>query len=215
MPNTEDLAIPGDDGEVFRRVSEKLLQLLGNIPSSDERAAADPQARAHSLVATAALKSATLSGSLALPPGPFGVITLLPDLYGIWKLQAQVVADIAAVYGKTGFLTQESMLFCLFKHTAAQAVRDLIVRAGERILMRRPTLRVLQRTLAKVGVKMTQRLLGRGVARWLPLVGALGIAGYAYYDTSQVGQTAIDLFSRDIDIGGTSSDLSRRSDLTP
>jgi hypothetical protein len=202
MLNSEAFVVPGDDGEVFRRVTEKLLQLLGSIPSSDENPVADPQVRAHRLVATAALKSAALSGGLALPPGPFGVITLLPDLYGIWKLQAQLVADIAAVYGKTAFLTQESMLFCLFKHAAAQAVRDLIVRAGERILIRRPTLRVLQRIPAKVGVKMTQRLVGRGVARWLPLVGALGVAGYAYYDTSQVGQTAIDLFSRDIDMPG-------------
>jgi hypothetical protein len=202
MLNSEAFVVPGDDGEVFRRVTEKLLQLLGSIPSSDETPVADPQVRAHRLVATAALKSAALSGGLALPPGPFGVITLLPDLYGIWKLQAQLVADIAAVYGKTAFLTQESMLFCLFKHAAAQAVRDLIVRAGERILIRRPTLRVLQRIPAKVGVKMTQRLVGRGVARWLPLVGALGVAGYAYYDTSQVGQTAIDLFSRDIDMPG-------------
>jgi len=32
-------------------------------------------------------------------------MTILPDLFGIWRIQAQLVADIAAVYGKTGFLT--------------------------------------------------------------------------------------------------------------
>jgi hypothetical protein len=30
------------------------------------------------------------------------------------------------------------------------------------------------------------------------MVGALGVAAYAYYDTGQVGHTAIDLFGREI-----------------
>jgi hypothetical protein len=60
-----------------------------------------------------------------------------------------LVADIGAVYGKTVFLTQETMLFCLFKHAAAQSVRDLIVRAGERVLIKRPTLRALQPDLGE------------------------------------------------------------------
>jgi len=58
----------------------------------------------------------------------------LPDLYAIWRVQAQLVSDIAAVYSKTVFLTKETMLFSLFRHAAAQAVRDLIVRTGERVL---------------------------------------------------------------------------------
>lgn len=119
-------------------------------------------------------------------------------MYAIWRIQAQLVSDIAAVYGKTAHLTQEAMLYCLFRHVAAQAVRDLIVRAGERVLIRRATLRVLQAALRRIGIVTTQRLIGRGLSRWLPFIGAAGVAAYAYYDTRQVGRTAIDLFSRDI-----------------
>ena len=197
MNENDEIAVRGADSELFRKVSEKLIDLVGSIPMSGENAAADPRTRARALVSTAALKSAVISGSLALPPGPLGLITILPDLYAIWRIQAQLVADIAAVYGKTGFLTQETMLFCLFKHAAAQAVRDLIVRAGERVLIKRPTLRASQRILARIGAKTTQRVLGRGASRWVPIVGALGVAGYAYYDTGAAGQTAMDLFSRD------------------
>jgi hypothetical protein len=32
----------------------------------------------------------------------------------------------------------------------------------------------------------------------VPVVGALGMAGYAYYDTGQVANTAIDLFGQEI-----------------
>jgi uncharacterized protein (DUF697 family) len=204
MNENDAIAVRGADSELFRKVSEKLIELVGSIPTSGEKAAADPRTRARALVSRAALKSAAISGSLALPPGPLGLMTILPDLYAIWRIQAQLVADIAAVYGKTVFLTRGTMLFCLFKHAAAQAVRDLIVRTGERVLIKSPTLRALRQILAKIGTKTTQRVLGRGASRWVPIVGAIGVAGYAYYDTDAVGRTAMDLFSRDID-GGAGS----------
>jgi hypothetical protein len=112
----------------------------------------------------------------------------LPDLYAIWRVQAQLVADIAAVYRKTVFLTEETMLFSLFRHAAAQAVRDLIVRTGERVLVERPTLRTLQRISAKIGAKTTQRILGRGASRWVPIVGALGVAGSLTTTPAQLGR---------------------------
>ena len=207
MNENEAIAVRGADSELFRKVSEKLLALVGSIPMSGEHAAAAPRTRARALVRKSALKSAAISGSLALPPGPVGLITILPDLFAIWRIQAKLVADIAAVYSKTGFLTTETMLFCLFKHAAAQAVRDLVVRTGERVLIERPTWRSLQRISAKIGAKTTQRILGRGASRWVPIVGALGVAGYAYYDTRAVGQTAIDVFSQDLEIDAGSQVL--------
>ena len=141
MNEHDGIAVRGPDRELVRKVSAKLIELVGNIPLSGEHAAATPRTRARALVRKSALKSAAISGSLALPPGPLGLMTILPDLFAIWRIQARLVADIAAVYGKTGFLTTETILFCLFKHAAAQAVRDLIVRAGERVLIERPTWR--------------------------------------------------------------------------
>ena len=126
------------------------------------------------------------------------MLTGLPDLVAVWKIQAQMVADIAAAYGKTAVLSQEQMLYCLFRHTAGQAVRHLVVRIGDRLAIRRAPLRVIQRALRQIGLKMTQRLAGRTVSRWLPVVGALGVAAYAYRDTMRVGHTAIELFSRDV-----------------
>jgi hypothetical protein len=92
------------------------------------------------------------------------------------------------------------MLYCLFRHAAAQALRDIAVRLGERILIRRPALRGGQRILQRIGVRITQRIAGTAIVRWLPLVGALGVGAYAYYDTGQVADTAIDLFRREIEL---------------
>ena len=108
------------------------------------------------------------------------------------------VADIAAAYGHTAELSREHMLYCLFRHTAAQALRDLVARAGERLLVRKTSARVLRTIAGKIGVRLTRRVLGEGLSRWLPVLGAVGVGGYAYFDTAQVARTAIEMFSRKV-----------------
>lgn len=150
------------------------------------------------LVSAAALKAAAASGTLSIPHGPVGMLTIIPDLMVVWRTQQQLVADIAAVFGKTADLGKKQMLYCLFRHAAAQAIRDVAVRVGQRVLFKKASLQIIQSVLKRVGVRVTHRMAGRAIARWLPIVGAVGIAGYAYYDTAQVGKTAIELFRSEI-----------------
>jgi hypothetical protein len=177
---------------------QKLLEVIVQVPATSEPASQTPEVRCRAIIRGAALKTAGTSGTLALPPGPWGMLTVLPDLVAVWKIQAQMVADIAAAHGKTAFLSPEQMLYCLFRQTASQAVQDLVVRLGDRLAIRRMPLQVIQRALQQVSLKMTQRLAGRTVSRWLPVVGALGVAAYAYRDTMRVGHTAVELFSREV-----------------
>ncbi len=178
------------------------MELLGQMPKSPEAASSEPEARARILAGRACIEAAAVSGSLALPPGPLGLITVLPDLYLIWRIQSRMVADIAAVFGKTACLSREHMVYCLFKHAASQAVRDLVVRAGQRMLIRRAPMRLLRDVLERVGVGVSQRLGGKAVARWLPVIGAVGVGAYAYYDTASVARTAIEFFGQDMERPG-------------
>jgi hypothetical protein len=189
---------PARNDGPLRRLVDVLERALSDIPHTDETKGHDPEARAREIARRAAMKAATFSGSLALPPGPLGYVTIIPDLVGIWRIQAQMVADVAGAFGQEGYLSREQMLYCLFRHAAAQAMRDLVVRVGERVLIRRPSFRVIEHVLQKVGLRVSQRLAGKAIARWLPIVGALGVGAYAYYDTGQVAETAIDLFRREI-----------------
>jgi hypothetical protein len=50
----------------------------------------------------------------------------------------------------------------------------------------------------KIGVRLSERALGKAMARYLPLVGATGVAAYAYFDTRKVAATAIELFSAEV-----------------
>jgi hypothetical protein len=175
-------------------VQNAIMGILSRIPETREPHGSTPAARARVIVRAAALKTATISGSLSLPPGPLGWLTLIPDLTMVWKVQSQMVADIAGAFGKTAFLGQQQMLYCLFRHAAAHSVRGMVVRMGERVLIEKAPAHAVTRAVRSAGLPVARRIAGRGLSRWLPVVGAVGVAGYAFYDTMRAGETAIELF---------------------
>ncbi len=67
------------------------------------------------------------------------------------------------------------MIHCLFKHTTGQGARDAII---------------------KIGISIGRHIAKKAIARCIPIVGAVGVGAYAYYDTARVGKTAIELFSK-------------------
>ncbi len=180
------------------QMANAIFDLVLQVPTSTESTLQNPVARAHQVSRAAARKATVLSGSMALPPGFLGWLTVLPELYGVWKLQAQMVSDIASIYGKQRTLGREQMLYCLFKHVSAQLFRDVVVRVGERVVVREASLKVLQAIAQQVGVKVSQAVLGKSISRFVPLIGAVGVGAYAYFDTLQVAQNAVELFERDL-----------------
>ena len=155
------------------RLVEALLELITKVPSTDRHAGKGSGKGRTEISRRAAAKAAVTAGSLAMPPGPLGWLTIAPELLAVWTIQAQMVSDLAGVYGKAATLTKEHMVYCLFRHTAVQLLRD-------------------------VAVRVAQRSAGGGIARWLPVVGAVGVGAYAFYDTSQVAATAIELFEKGV-----------------
>lgn len=203
MPSTPPPELPDDDRrlpalhvehEASSRITQAILDFIAQIPDSAQAASIEPAAHARQLTRAATQRAALTAGTLALPPGPLGWLTVLPELVAIWKIQAQLVSDIAAAFGQHAELGREQMLYCLFRHTAAQAMRDLGVRLGDRLLFRPASQAVIERIARQLGVKLGRRVVGEGLSRWLPVIGAVGVGAYAYYDTRQVAATAIALF---------------------
>ncbi len=200
--------LPGE--HAARRITQTIVDFIAQVPQTPESRGENPGRRARALASAAAARAALAAGTLALPGGPLGVLTILPELTTVWRLQAQLVADIAGAFGRDGALTREQMLYCLFRHTAAQAVRDLAVRVGERVLVRSVPLPVIHSAACEVGMHVVRRTLREGVARWLPVVGAFGVGAYAYYDTQRVASTAVALFECDLDVAVASFDAPDR-----
>lgn len=182
------------------RIAEAILDYVGQTPASTERMRQKPETRARAISLAAARHAAVTAGGLTLPPGPMGWLTLLPELRALWKLQTQMVADIAACYGNTAALGREEMLYCLFRHTDPRAVRDLVAALGKRFVVQRASRPEVQSVAMKIGLHISQRVIGKGVARWIPIFGALGAGAYAYYDTTRVAETAIEFFAAVIEV---------------
>lgn len=184
----------------MNRVAQAILDFLGQVPETGEPESLEPVEKARRIANAAATRAGMTAATLALPPGPLAWLTIVPELVAVWRIQAQMVADMAAVFGRRSTLSREAMLYCLFRHMAAQATRDLVVRVGERLLVREVSTQTVQRVVQKVGVRVTQRAISKGVSRWVPLVGALGVGTYAWYDTRQVAATSQALFEQETGI---------------
>ena len=176
--------------ERAREIRAALERLIAEVPPPTTHVVDDPATEAGRLARAAAHQAAIISGSLALPPGPIGMLTVLPDLLLIWKVQRQLVADLFALHGRTAELTPTHMLYCLFRHLASHVVRDLAVRAGQRAVLRQVSAGTFRSALSGVGSVVLRRVAGSGASRWVPLAGAAAVGAYAYWDTLQVAKTA-------------------------
>ena len=182
--------IPAAQDKSASDVHGMIERVIASVPKPQTVAVADPDRQAGLIARKAAKRSAMLSGALALPPGPLGMLTVLPDLYLIWQTQRQMVADIFGLYGRTAELTRVHMLYCLFRHAASQVLRDVAVRTGQRMMMQQLSAGALKHVVSKIGANVTRRLTGRAASRWVPLAGAAAVSAYAYWDTLQVAKTA-------------------------
>ncbi|HEY0954520.1 MAG TPA: hypothetical protein VGE36_07175 [Roseateles sp.] len=179
-------------------LGDKLLALVVQPPQAQFTRSARPADAAARAIDSAATRAALAAGTLALPPGPLGWATIAPEMLTVWHIQRQLVADIAALYGRSAELGPAQMMWCLFRHTAVQALRDLGVRVGERVVVRPAAQVLLQRVAAAVGVHIGKQAANRALSRWLPVVGAAGVGAYAWWDTRQVGRAALQLFEREL-----------------
>ena len=136
--------LPATVEEPGREVSGAIERVIADVPRPRTHQVSDPASDAAAIAKRAAKQAALLSGTLALPPGPLGMLTVLPDLFLIWKTQRQMVADIFGLYGRSAELTRVHMLYCLFRHAASHVLRDFVVRTGQRVIVQQLTAGALQ-----------------------------------------------------------------------
>jgi hypothetical protein len=136
--------LPATIEPLRRDVGGAIERVIADVPFARTHAVTDPAPEARAIAHRAAKQAALLSGSLALPPGPLGMLTVLPDLYLIWKTQRQMVADIFGLYGRSAELTRTHMLYCLFRHAASHVLRDVAVRTGQRVIVQQLASSTLQ-----------------------------------------------------------------------
>ena len=181
--------------------------VTGGVPVSKEPGKAKrPYERSKEITQKACAKAAAVSGTLALPVGPLGMLTVLPDLVIVWRIQAQMVADIAVAFGHKKPLTEQDLMTCLFSHVAGTAVREYErsipleheEKTGKSVLdlidrfTRSGSRDVAIRVTKQIGQVVFERVAKRTASRIVPLAGAAVVSAYAALDTKEVARTAVE-----------------------
>ncbi len=172
-----------------------IFRTLVEIPDSREPEAADPDVASEKIVRRSCKKAGLLSAALSLPTGPLGLITLMPDLTGVWKIQSQMVSDIASAYGEHRRLEREQMLFFLFRHSISHLVGDVIAKSGERYIVQKLSEKAFGNLLEKIAIRAGSSVTMRATKIMFPLIGSAVLGAYSYRDTLQVGATTKEFFS--------------------
>lgn len=156
-----------------------------------------PPGDINSIMTSYANMNGAIAAAANLIPGPFGALTILPELTGIIRNQIQMIYDIGVAQGREAHLNGDLLLSIFYTVTGGGAISLAAVKGGQ-LVVKRASLRVLQRIIVWLGGKITQRALKAFLARWVPIVGAGAMGLWARQSTIAMGRKAAELLSHDI-----------------
>ncbi len=186
------------------QIAEKVTSLVGTVVSERGEhyrlhANQVPQRQqVDGLISSYANSSTAIAGGLNLIPGPWGMVAAVPEICLVLRNQMMMVYDIGVAYGKGQALTKELLIGVLLSATGSGAGTLLVVQGGK-VLVKRTSLRVLQRIIRRLAGDISQKMLKSMISKWLPVVGAAAMAAWANYSTRQIGRKAIAIFEKEIE----------------
>lgn len=142
-------------------------------------------------------KNAVISGGAGLIPGPWGMAASIPEIVAVMKNQMNMIYDVAKAHGHEK-VDKELIIAVLFG-AVGNATTSLIVIQGQKIMVKRVGARALQNIIKILGGKITQQMAKSMAAKWIPVAGAVAMATWSKYSTNQIGNKAIEVFSRSIE----------------
>ena len=178
---------------------EEFIFEIDSYQSPYAEAVGDPGEIIRPLVRKYSLQAAALSSALSALPGNLGVLSILPEIYFLIRLQSRMVKDIAILLGKESYLSKELLLYCLFKENKINIISSSIRITGTHLLIRPVTLDNLQTIFYSIVHAKSSKIVPRKNKGVLSLVSMLAGGSLSYIDTQMVGTTANAIFLGDIE----------------
>lgn len=179
------------------RLAEQLFDNLSEPPRPNFSSSSTAE-EVQKMIRKTAVQTSSISAALAIPGGVTGLVTVLPEIASIWKLQAQMISNVAAAEGKNYLLTREQMLWCMFRQMGYGIVKEYVFQRGGVYVVKRMQHKVFERALHKVGLGMVTRQGTRMAGKIIPVLGSVSAGALSYYDTMRVGRNAVKLYSSEI-----------------
>ena len=190
------------------RLAEPIMMLLSAVIADRQRHHEEHpddspnKDSVQSIIKSYSLKNATISGGATLVPGPWGMLAAVPEIVLVLRNQITMIDDIGRAYGKERVITKELIAGILLTALGGSGAALLAVH-GEKVLVERVALKGLQQVSRLLAGKITQTLLKSAISKWLPVVGAAAMAAWSNHMTHKIGQQAIKIFEKEIEISDT------------
>lgn len=153
---------------------------------------------AEELISAASWKAFATSTALALPPGPLGLATILPELLAVTKIQINLVYAIAKLKGQEAKLT-DSLVALIFAHEAGlQIGRYLTENFGEKVVVKSLPQRAMAQIVEQVGIRIGIRITQKALGRWIPVLFAPVFGALSKKMTQRIGEEALKVFGGEL-----------------
>lgn len=154
----------------------------------------------------AARRVFAVSMAAGLAPGFFGIMTILPEIIAVTKIQIQLVHKIARFYNAGASLDRTVLLLIFSEAVGLMMGKSLLRRVGARLVVTTLSTGLARRTASLVGARIVAKAVQKAVARWLPVLMAPVLAAFSKSMTMRIGHHATKLFSEGIVVETTMED---------
>jgi uncharacterized protein (DUF697 family)/tellurite resistance protein len=187
---------------IQENVNEKFLLALNSVITEREKYyiknPAPSVTAIDAIIKSYSITNAAVSGGIGLIPGPWGIAAAVPEIIAIIRNQIAMIYDIGKAYGKTDEILCRETILGIFASASGSAGIGLISIHGSKIIVKRASLRIIQKIIAILGGKVTQKMIKSIVSKFFPLAGAAAMATWSKMTTHSLGKNAKEMFSKEI-----------------
>jgi uncharacterized protein (DUF697 family) len=189
--------------------SEKISDLISSIDtyaSPYAMSVSPPDDLIRHITRKTAIRCASLAGAFYLFPGKMNYALILPELLLIYRLQAQMIIDIAALYGKDNPIDKTLLFYCLFQGSNSDLLKHLIKDTGKRVIVRPVSIKMVEAFIQQLSKSFFKKSFSRYFSVLLPLLGFTLSGSLNYLYTTRIGEVASQVFSKEIFIAPTKNE---------
>lgn len=152
-----------------------------------------------SLINSYGYRNAAISGGCSLVPGPWGMAAAVPEIILVIQNQLKMVYDIGKAHGHDEKTLDTQLLLEIVLSGTGNAGLTTATIVGQKLILTRAGARTIQRIIARLGGKVTQKLIKSMASKWIPVVGAAAMATWSKYSTEKIGKRADEMFKMTIE----------------
>jgi uncharacterized tellurite resistance protein B-like protein len=160
-----------------------------------------------------------ISAAANLVPGLLGILAVAPEIITVMRNQIAMIYDVGVTYDKQQYLNKELLAGVLISSLGTRLITPginaianrVIIVQGSKIIARKVSTPIFQDMARWIAGKYAQQVLKSSVSKYLPVVGSTAMGLWSAYSTKQVGNKAIQIFEKEIEILDETQSLSEFS----